>query len=181
MNTWEGPLPGKARWLVTGNLEEMPHISDLDYHEGTTPSPSLLMCLSTCTLFPSNKHFTCSLHLYTISLWKFIFFKAKRPGPLSLVTVPGGLEARVQYSQPDFNLWPRNQNPASSYCQLRPPEISTWKGSGCPTWRLSELLLLGVYGGFIIQTWLIYSLTIDDWFNTLPLSLPRNQGLDWNF
>ena len=131
--------------------------------------------------FPSNKHFTCSLHLYTISLWKFIFFKAERPGPLSLVTVPGGLEARVQYSQPDFNLWPRNQNPASSYCQLRPPEISTWKGSGCPTWRLSELLLLGVYGGFIIQTWLIYSLTIDDWFNTLPLSLPRNQGLDWNF
>ena len=119
MNTWEGPLPGKARWLVTGNLEEMPHISDLDYHEGTTHSPSLLMCLSTCTLFPSNKHFTCSLHLYTISLWKFIFFKAKRPGPLSLVTVPGGLEARVQYSQPDFNLWPRNQNPASNCCRLR--------------------------------------------------------------
>ena len=63
---------------------------------------------------------------------------------------PGDLEARVQYSQPDLNLWPRNQNPASSYYQLRSLETSTWKGSGCPTWRLSEPLLLGVYGGFII-------------------------------
>ena len=83
----------------------MPHISDLNCHEGATPSLSLLMCLSICTLFPSNKHFTCSPHLSTISLWKFIFFKAKELGALSLVTVPGSLEVRVQYSQSDFSLW----------------------------------------------------------------------------
>ena len=42
--------PGKSKWLPKGNLEEMPHISDLKYREGVTLSLSLPMCLPTSTV-----------------------------------------------------------------------------------------------------------------------------------
>ena len=65
--------PGKARWLVKGNQEEIPHMSDSNYHEGVTLSLSPPMCLSPSTLFPPNKHLTCFTTLcgkvFLQSLW----------------------------------------------------------------------------------------------------------------
>ena len=84
--------PGKARWSAKGNPEEMPHISDSSYHKGATLSLSLLLCLSTHTLFPPNKHFTCftAFHLCGNS-----FLKIQRAKTLPLAT---GLVARIQCS-----------------------------------------------------------------------------------
>ena len=76
--------------------EEMPHISDSNYDEGLTLSLSPPMCLSTRTLSPPNEYFTCF-----ITFHPFVgihFYKADRPGVLSLATVPGGLVARIQHS-----------------------------------------------------------------------------------
>lgn len=58
----------------------------------------------------------------------------------------------------------------------------TWKYSGSPTGDLSEPLLLGFYGGFITQAWLIKSLAIGDWFNLkAPLHSPEIRGWYWKF
>ena len=87
---------GKARWSARGNPEEIPHMSDSSYHEGATLSLSPPVCLSTHTLFPPNKHFTC---FTTFCLFVGIhFYKADRPGALSLATGPRGLVARIQLS-----------------------------------------------------------------------------------
>ena len=83
--------------------------SDSNYHEGATVSLSLHVCLSTRTIFPPNKHFTCftTFHLFV----GIYFYKADGPGPclwpLALV------------------VWPGNQNPASSHCRSRLPKIRT--------------------------------------------------------
>ena len=55
------------------------NVGGLLYHKGTILSLGLLMCLSTHTLFPSNKHFTCftSFHLVV----EFHFYTASSPGP----------------------------------------------------------------------------------------------------
>ena len=84
---------GKARWLAKGSLEELPHKSDLSYHEGATLSLSPPVCLSTRNLFPPNKHFASLLSVFV----GIHFCKAKGPGPCqwSLVT---GLLARIQLS-----------------------------------------------------------------------------------
>ena len=54
---------GKSKWLVKENQEEMPHVSDLNDHDGAILSLSLPVYLSTCTVpcFPPNKHLTVSL------------------------------------------------------------------------------------------------------------------------
>ena len=74
----------------------MPHISDLNYHEGLTPSLSLPVCLFTYTLFPSNKHLICftTFHLFV----EIYFRKADRLGPCHWPLVPGDLKAGIQGS-----------------------------------------------------------------------------------
>ena len=74
------------------NPEEMSHISDSNYHEGRTLPLSPPVCLSTCTLFPPNKHFTC---FTTCRLCGNSFLQSRRARALSLVT---GLVARIQCS-----------------------------------------------------------------------------------
>ena len=37
--------PGKSKWLAKGNLEKMPHLSDLKYHKGTTVSVWVSLCV----------------------------------------------------------------------------------------------------------------------------------------
>ena len=86
--------PGKARWLAKGNLKEMPHISDSNYHEGATLSLSPAVCLTTHTLFPPNKHFPC---FTTFQLFVEIYFY-KADKALSLALVPCDLVARIQRS-----------------------------------------------------------------------------------
>ena len=83
--------PGKSRWLAKWNLEEMPHISDLNYHNGLTLL--VCLCLFTHTIFPPNKYFTCftSLHICRSS-----FLQSQRAKALSLTTL---LVARVQQAR----------------------------------------------------------------------------------
>ena len=82
--------------MAKGNPEEMPHISDSNYHEGVTLSLSLPVCLSTCTLFPPNKHFTFFTTFYLFV--DIYFYKAAGPWPCHWPLVPGGLVARIQHS-----------------------------------------------------------------------------------
>ena len=70
---------------------KMPHISDSNYHEGRTLSLSPPVCLSTCTLFPPNKHFVSLLSAFMgIHFCKAVWARA-----LSLAT---GLVVRIQCS-----------------------------------------------------------------------------------
>ena len=66
---------------------------------------------------------TLLVSLLSVSLWKFILCKAYGTRALSLAT---GLEARIQRSHwcslTSVSGW--EQNPASSRCRLRPPEIT---------------------------------------------------------
>ena len=82
---------------MIGQREEMPHKNDSNYHKGVTLSLSLPVCLSTHTLFPSNKHFMCftTFHLYV----EIHFYTADGPGPCHWPLVPGGLVAKIQCSQ----------------------------------------------------------------------------------
>ena len=75
--------PCEAWWLAKGNLEEMPHKSDSNYRKGATLSLSLPVWLSTCTLFPSNKHLTVSLLSFFVGIY---FCKAIQARALSLAT-----------------------------------------------------------------------------------------------
>ena len=95
--------PGKSKWLVKGNLEEMPHISDSNYHAGTTLSPP--MCLSTCTLF-----LLITLHLfhYFPSLWGF--FSAKPQGQALVADHwSSGWDSVLSPPRPDLNHWPKTE------------------------------------------------------------------------
>ena len=113
--------PGKARWLAKGKPEEMPHKSDSNYNEGATLPLSPPICLSTRTLFPPNKHYTCFTAL-CLSV-EIHFYPADGPGschwPLvywlgfSALTAVAWLQSLA-----------RNRNPTSSHCRPRPSEIS---------------------------------------------------------
>ena len=67
----------------------MPHKSDSNYHGGATLSLSPPVCLSTRTLFPPNKHFTCftTFHLYV----EIHFYTADGPGACHWPLIPSGL------------------------------------------------------------------------------------------
>ena len=78
----------------------MPHISDSNYHAGTTLSPP--MCLSTCTLF-----LLITLHLfhYFPSLWGF--FSAKPQGQALVADHwSSGWDSVLSPPRPDLNHWP---------------------------------------------------------------------------
>ena len=62
--------PVKSKWLAKGNLEQMSHVSDLNYHSGSTFYLSPLVCLSMCTLFFLIS--TLLVSLLSISMWKYI-------------------------------------------------------------------------------------------------------------
>ena len=59
----------------------MPHISDLNYHEGATLSLSLPVCVYSHVLyfFPPNKYFTCCTTFRPFVA--IYFYKADMPGP----------------------------------------------------------------------------------------------------
>lgn len=114
--------PGKSKWVAKGNLEEMPHISYLNFHEGTIFLSLRLVpgsIYTYCSLSPPNKHFTCFL---TFCLCGNFFLQSQRARALSLTTYP---VARIWCSH--HCTWPqflaRNQSPASSHCRLKLPEI----------------------------------------------------------
>ena len=76
-------------------------------------------------IFHPTKHF---VSLLSICLCKFIYTKSEVQGfvtgywPLR----PGAWDSELSMPQPDFNLCPGNQNPSSSSCKLRPPEIKRY-------------------------------------------------------
>ena len=49
--TKQGPRTRQTRWLVTENLEELPHLSDLNCHRRATLSLPTCVCLFTHTFF----------------------------------------------------------------------------------------------------------------------------------
>ena len=70
--------PGKARKLATRSLEEMPHISDSNYHRDVALSEPARVCVfthSSHTLFSPNKHLTC---LTLFCLWGNSFLQRLR-------------------------------------------------------------------------------------------------------
>jgi len=78
--------------LVKGNPEEMPHRSDLNYHEDRTLSESTGVFIHmSFTLFPLNKHFAS---LLSVSV-RILFLQSQRARAWSLTT---GLVARIQLS-----------------------------------------------------------------------------------
>ena len=106
--SWDKPNmcsePGKAKWLVKGNPEEMSHKrmqtkkkkkkKDANYHEGTILQvhpyvyPYILFFFLINTLLVSLLPIFVEDH----------FYEAKGPRALSLATVPGGLVAKIQCS-----------------------------------------------------------------------------------
>ena len=96
--------PGKSKWVAKGNLEEMPHISYLNFHEGTIFLSLRLVpgsIYTYCSLSPLNRHFTCFL---TFCLCGNFFLQSQRARALSLTTYQwlgfGALTAA-----PDLNFW----------------------------------------------------------------------------
>ena len=92
----------------------------------STRSNSGSSCVSIhtyCTLFPPNKHSIC---FTTFRLYVETLFHMQLMGYLA--TGPGGLVIRVPCSRCcSLTSIPliENQNPASSHCRLRSPEIRT--------------------------------------------------------
>ena len=80
-----GSEPGKARWPAKGNQEEMPHMSDSNYHRGVPISLSPPICLSTCVLFLLIN--TLPFH-YFLSLCKNSFLQSSQARASSLDTGP---------------------------------------------------------------------------------------------
>ena len=91
------PEPGKARWLAKRKAEEMPHLSDSNYHKDTTLWAHPCVPIHTYSFAP-----TPLVSLLSIPFWKLILYKAVLGRPLSLARhcqwplVPGGLVARIQ-------------------------------------------------------------------------------------
>ena len=119
--------PGKSKWLAKGNMEEMSHIHDSNFHEGATQQLSLWAC-------PVSIHTYCTLLLLVSSLLTslvsvcvvILFCKAEEPGtcqwPLVQCLWFGALTT-VTWLQYLAGNW----SPVSSHCRLRPPEISSPK------------------------------------------------------
>lgn len=90
------------------------------YHSFSEPAHGTIYRLS-FSFLPS----TLLVSLLSICLCKFIYTKSEVQG---LVTVywpsrPSTWDSELSMPQSDFNLCPRNQNPSSSCCRLRQPEI----------------------------------------------------------
>ena len=83
--------PGKPKWLAKGNLEEMPHKSNSNYHKGAPQWLCLSKSVHVSThmySFPPNKH----LFHYFWSLREFFFCKSKRPGPCLTTALVSGIQ-----------------------------------------------------------------------------------------
>ena len=86
---WDKPNtdsePGKARWLAKGNAEEMPHVSDSNYHEGT------ILSLSQPVWVYSHVLFFLLINTLLVSLLSpsgNLFIQSWRARALSLATGP---------------------------------------------------------------------------------------------
>ena len=136
-----GSEPGKARWLAKGNPEEMPRISDSNYHEGMAISLSPPVCLSTCTLFPPNKCFTW---FTTFHFFVEIHFLQSHMGQ-GLVTCCWSLVVWwLEFSSLTAPAWLQslagNWKPAANHCRRRPPVISiNWIASHSKEWWVTAL------------------------------------------
>ena len=109
--SWDKPSKdceaGKSQWLAKGNLEEMPHESNSNYHKGTTQQlrDSLWVCLC---LFTGNVFFLILINTLLASLLSvfvaILFCKAEASGPLTLTT---GLVPRTWcfYHRDPAHLW----------------------------------------------------------------------------
>ena len=74
----KGRLRTKGKWKAKGNLEEMPHISDLNHSKGGTLSESTHVSIHRyCTLLPPNKYFP---YFTTSAFVGILSCKAKGPG-----------------------------------------------------------------------------------------------------
>ena len=97
--------PDKSKWAVEGKPEEIPHISDLNYHSGVTLSLPHVS-VHTVLIFPLNKPFAC---FTTFSLCGNSFLQSQRARALSLITDPWlGFHALTAMTQP------QSQEPKSS-------------------------------------------------------------------
>ena len=114
-------------WLAKENVEEMPNKNDAnktnkkkwcELPRGATLSPPVHLSTNTVLFFLLIN--TLFVSLLSISMWKLI--------STHLATGPGGLVIRVPCSHccslASIPLT-ENQNPASSHCRLRSPEIKT--------------------------------------------------------
>lgn len=112
--------PDKGRWSAQGNLEETPHVSDLNFHEGATLSlPASIHTY--CALFLRNKHFTC---FTTFRLCGSSFLQGRKARACHWALVPGVVQ-QLGFSTRTPIAWLQspgeNQNPASRH--LRPRKI----------------------------------------------------------
>ena len=124
--------PGKARWLATGNPQEITHITDLAHvsdltHVSLTVGArlclSLPVCLPTCYPFPASEH--CIVSPLPISMQKFISIQLAGQG---LVIGHWSLVARMSHCYRDWALpqsLGRNWSLPSSCYRLSPPNINT--------------------------------------------------------
>ena len=87
--------PGKPRWLIKGNLQEMHHKSDSNYCEGVNFSLWALQGVYPHILYSFFLINTLLASLLSVCRWKFI--STQLMGQLChWPLVPGGLVARIQ-------------------------------------------------------------------------------------
>ena len=105
MHAWEDPKvyqrrdcePDKSKWSVKGKREEIPHISDLNYHSGVTLSLPRVS-IHNVLIFPLNKSFAC---FTTFSLCGNSFLQSQRARAWWLTTDPWlGFRALTDVTQP---------------------------------------------------------------------------------
>ena len=87
--------PGKARWLAKGSLEEMPHKSDSNYHEGKTLWAHLGVHPH-ISFLPPNMYFSC-FSTFCLNM-EIYFHTANRSEPCQWLPVRLGIVARTEWS-----------------------------------------------------------------------------------
>ena len=110
--------PGKARWLAKGNLEETPHISDLNCHKGATFWVHLCVYPYVLFSFPPNKHFISLLSVFV----GIHFCRAEGPGPCHWPLV-WWLGFGASHCTTQTQSLSGNWKLCFRLLQLRPPEI----------------------------------------------------------
>lgn len=126
-----GSEPGKARRPTKGDREEMPHMSDSNYHKGVPLSLSPPTCLCTCVLFLLIN--TWLLH-YFLSLCKNSFLQSWQARAFSLDTGPkrsNGWDSALSLRWPNWSLW-------------HGPEILFWAAAGQGKQRIIQSMMIGL-------------------------------------
>ena len=117
----------QSKRSAKGNLEERPHESDSNHHEGVALSESSSVC-------PHTVPFSLLINMCFIvfHLWANSFLQSWRARALSLAI---SLVTRIWHSH--YHGWPQSlvgdQNLASRHCRPRPSDISV------PLYRCTSL------------------------------------------